>query len=101
MGKTFGIVKESYGGSQEQKDRLFAEIAREVIELGGRISNDYTKAMYAVMEDGHKPEIWQENIEEGHNFVHFRYILECKKQACMVDPVECIHLNPLPQKIPV
>jgi hypothetical protein len=75
--------------------------------VGGRVIDDYSRALFAVMDDGFNPGIWKEAMENGDDpdktphYVHPRYIEACKKEKRVINYQDNIHLNPLPQKIPV
>ena len=78
-----------------------AHIEKVIIENGGRYCKDPNKAMFIVQEDGYDDQIWKNQDLEGPKYIHFRFIQECIKEGAMLRTDDCLHLFPLPQKVPI
>ena len=77
-----------------------------MIENGGRIVTEASKANYVLFEDGVETEIWQKMTESSKDemnriIVHPRWIEYCCKQRQLMDHENMIFLSPLPRKTPV
>lgn len=56
-GATFHIINESYEQSEGALE-IIEQIERMIAELGGRLCDDPSAAMYVVHEDGYDQQIW-------------------------------------------
>jgi len=64
MGKIFGINKDSFAQSKGNSEKLIQGMERMIIENGGRVIDNFEKAMFIIQEDGFNPNIWKEEQEE-------------------------------------
>lgn len=78
-------------------------LEKKIIENSGRVIDQASQAMFLVMQDGFDENIWDPNqqAEEGQVKIHPRFINECCKHKAMLNSESALHLQPLPQRIPV
>lgn len=78
---------------------------RTIMENGGQVVQADVKANYVIFEDGFDPNIWKNSNKEqkdsyGRFIVHFRWVEECIRKACILEHIDQLHLCPLPVKVP-
>lgn len=80
------------------------EIMRKLIfENGGIVVESDLKSNFVIFADGFDKDVWKRGgVDQlNRNIVHFRWIEECIKSGRIVNHSEAIHLQPMPQQVPL
>lgn len=100
---TFVINEDTFEDNDDKADNI-ENMIRNIIENGGKVIPNGSKCHYIIQEDGYDPAIWNTlgNVDKmDRKVIHYRWVEECIKKNSILDDANCMHLLPLPQRIPV
>lgn len=97
------VINEDTIEENEDKADYIENMIRNIIENGGKVIPNGS-SHYVIQEDGFDPAIWNNlgNVDKmDRKVIHYRWVEECIKKNQILDDTNCMHLLPLPQRIPV